>query len=149
MIEIEEMNALDCTKLLARIGYGHLGLVRERHPYVVPIHYACDAPNIYIYTTEGKKTDIIELNPEVCLQVEEVIDEKHWQSVTAAGTAVKLTEEVESEQAMKFILAGNPQLTPALSIRWMDAWVRSNCQVVYRMTPKRITGRTTVDRSKR
>ncbi len=30
MVEVEEMNAADCTKLLNRVGYGYLGLVRER-----------------------------------------------------------------------------------------------------------------------
>ena len=81
MVEVQEMNDDECKKLLVRVGYGHLGLVRGTHPYVVPVHYAYDEPHIYIYTTEGKKTEIIEANPEVCLQVENVNDENHWQSV--------------------------------------------------------------------
>ena len=64
MVEVQEMNDDESKKLLARVGYGHLGLVRDTHPYVVPIHYAYDEPHIYIYTTEGKKTEIIEANPE-------------------------------------------------------------------------------------
>ncbi len=75
MVEVQEMNDDESKKLLLRIGYGHLGLVRDTHPYVVPVHYAYDEPHIYIYTTEGKKTEIIEANPEVCLQVENVNDE--------------------------------------------------------------------------
>ncbi len=149
MVEVQEMNDDESKKLLARVGYGHLGLVRDTHPYVVPIHYAYDEPHIYIYTTEGKKTEIIEANPEVCLQVEDVTDENHWQSVIITGDAVQLTEKEEIARAMKFILATNPRLTPAMSIHWMDAWVRSNYEVVYRIKPKTITGRTTVERSKK
>ncbi len=84
----------------------------------------------------GKKTEIIERNPEVCLQVEDVTDEKHWQSVIVTGDAVQLTAKKEIKQAMDLILAQNPRLTPALSIHWMDDWVRVNIQVVYQITPQ-------------
>jgi uncharacterized protein len=146
MLQVEEMDADDSKILLKRVGYGHLGLVRENDPYVVPIHYAYEDPNIFIFTTEGKKTEIIKINPKVCLQVEELIDEKHWQSVIALGEAILLTDDDEVKHAMELILAKNPNLTPALSIRWMDQWIRSNIDIVYRITPTTITGRTTVDR---
>lgn len=149
MVEVQEMDDKDSKKLLGRVGYGHLGLVRGgSHPYVVPVHYAYDESHVYIFTTEGKKTEIIERNPEVCLQVEDVTDEKHWQSVIVTGDAVQLTDRKEVKQAMDLILAGNPRLTPALSIHWMDDWVRANIQVVYRITPQMMTGRTTIDRLK-
>jgi len=148
MVEVQEMDDKDSKKLLGRVGYGHLGLVRDSHPYVVPVHYAYDESHVYIFTTEGKKTEIIQRNPEVCLQVEDVTDEKHWQSVIVTGDAVQLTGKEEIKQAMDLILATNPRLTPALSIHWMDQWVRENVQVVYQITPTIITGRTTVDRLK-
>ena len=109
MVQVEDMNNKDIKALLQRVGFGHLGLVRDTHPYVVPIHYAYDEPHIYIYTTEGKKTEIIEANPEICLQVEDVNDENHWQSVIITGDAVQLTEKKEIARAMKFILATNPR----------------------------------------
>lgn len=149
MVEVQEMDDDDCKKLLQRVGYGHLACARDSQPYVVPIHYAYNEPHVYIYTTSGKKTDVIEDNPAVCLQVEDVTNEKHWQSVIITGDAVQLTESKEIKQATEFILSTNPNLTPALSIRWMDAWVRSNITIVYRIAPKTITGRTTVDRSKK
>lgn len=148
MVQVEEMDDKDSKKLLQRVGYGHLGLASDTNPYVVPIHYAYDEPHVYIFTTDGKKTGIIENNPKICLQVEEVTDEKNWQSVIVTGDAVKLTNSEEIKRAMDLILATNPKLTPALSIRWMDQWIRSNVDVVYRITPTMITGRTTVDRLK-
>lgn len=146
MIQVEDMNDRDSIDLLQRVGYGHLGLVNDTHPYVVPISYAFDEPHIYIFTTEGHKTEIIESNPEVCLQVEDVTDERTWQSVIVLGNAVQLTDKEEIKTAMDFILATNPKLTPALSIRWMDQWIRANIDVIYRITPTMITGRSTVDR---
>lgn len=146
MVQVEDMDDKDSKSLLQRVGHGHLGLVRDSHPYVVPINYAYEEPNIYIFTTEGMKTEIIENSPEICLQVEDITDNKHWQSVIVMGDAVQLTDGKEMDSAMAIILATNPKLTPALSIRWMDQWIRSNVDVVYRITPRSITGRTTVDR---
>jgi uncharacterized protein len=147
MIAVEEMNNGQIKEVLGRVGYGHLGLARGHHPYVVPVHYAFDDPFIYIYTTEGKKTEIIRANPEICLQVEDVQDEKNWQSVMITGTAEQIIDLKEREHALEFILASNPTLTPAVSIRWMDCWVRENIEVIYRIKPRMLTGRETVEQS--
>src|SRR5215213_7240634 len=120
-------------------------MARGSLPYVVPIHYAYSDPYIYIYTTECKKTEIIKDNPEICLQVEEVRDNKDWRSVIVTGEAVPITGAEERERALKLILASNPTLTPALSIRWMDSWVRENIEVVYRILPRMLTGRATIE----
>jgi len=145
MIAVEEMSIGDSRELLKRVGYGHLGLARGTHPYVVPIHYAFDGTYLYIYTTEGKKTEIIRDNPEICLQVEEVVSDRDWRSVIVTGEAEPLTDPEERERALEFILARNPTLTPAISIRWMDSWVRENIEVVYRVLPRMLTGRATVE----
>ena len=83
MLEVEEMGNSEIENLLSRIGYGHLACAKDNEPYVVPIHYAYSKPYIYIYTTLGKKAEIINKNPRVCLQVEEVVNNKHWHSVIA------------------------------------------------------------------
>jgi hypothetical protein len=144
LAQIVEMGNQDNKDLLRRIGYGHLGCSLNGRPYVVPIHYAYDEPYIYFFTTEGKKTDIIRENREVCLQVEDVVDSKHWQSVIVTGEAELLTTEKEADRAMDLIKATNPTLSPAWSIRWMDQWIRKNVSVIYRITPSMITGRMTV-----
>ena len=65
MIEVEEMGAQEVHALLERADYGHLGCARDNRPYVMPIHYAYEDPDIYIFTTEGMKTEFIAANPEV------------------------------------------------------------------------------------
>lgn len=147
MIEIEEMTSVESGRLLHRVGYGHLACCRSNQPYVVPIHYAYDEPTLYIYTTEGKKAEIIRVNPQICLQVEDVEDNENWMSVIVTGDAEQLFDEKERDTAMRFLTAVNPTMTPAVSIRWMDNWVRENVEVIYRITPRTITGRKTVDRS--
>src|SRR5438105_14681292 len=88
MLEIEEMTAQDSHLLLKELDYGHLGCTQHGgRPYVAPIHYAYDEPDIYIFTTEGMKTECIPANPEVCLQVEDVRDSAHWRSVIVNARA--------------------------------------------------------------
>jgi len=144
MIEIRDLTDAEITELLQRTGYVHLACSRNDEPYVVPIHFAYDDGVIYIYTTQGKKSEIIRTNPRVCLQAEEVRDNEHWQSVIVDGEASQIVEEKERERAIKLITVTNPKLTPAVSIRWMDSWVRENIEVIYRIFPLRTSGRATV-----
>jgi uncharacterized protein len=144
MLEVEEMNLEEMKHVLARVGYGHLGCARDNRPYIVPIHYAFNYPDIYIYTTEGMKTDFIKANPEVCLQVEEVHDAKNWRSVIATGKAERLTEKADIDRAMEFILETNPTLTPARNLMWIDCWGRASIEAVYRLTPHILSGRMTI-----
>jgi nitroimidazol reductase NimA-like FMN-containing flavoprotein (pyridoxamine 5'-phosphate oxidase superfamily) len=143
MLEVKDMTFGEIESLLDRVRYGHLGCAQNNHPYVVPIHFAYDDRTIYIYTTEGKKSEMIDSNSEVCLQVEEVIDDENWSSVVVVGDAEKLTDADERQKAFAAITAANPNLTPALSFRWVDEWVREqkDTEVIYRIERKSITGR--------
>jgi nitroimidazol reductase NimA-like FMN-containing flavoprotein (pyridoxamine 5'-phosphate oxidase superfamily) len=146
LAQIREMSNNENESLLRRVNFGHLGCSRDDRPYVIPIHFAYREPEIYFFTTEGQKTEFIDENPEVCLQIEDITDGNHWQSVVIQGTAVRLSDGDEADHAMKLIKATNPTLTPAWSIRWMDQWIRSNHEAVYRISPELITGRTTFNR---
>jgi nitroimidazol reductase NimA-like FMN-containing flavoprotein (pyridoxamine 5'-phosphate oxidase superfamily) len=143
MIEVKDMTHGEIDDLLDRVRYGHLGCARNNHPYVVPIHFALDDHTIYIFTTEGKKSEMIDSNPEVCLQVEEVVDDEHWSSVVIVGDAAKLGNGAERDKAFAAISVANPTMTPALSFRWADAWVREqkDTEVIYRIKRKTTTGR--------
>jgi nitroimidazol reductase NimA-like FMN-containing flavoprotein (pyridoxamine 5'-phosphate oxidase superfamily) len=113
--QIVDLGREACYELLEAVGFGHLGFSADDRPYVVPIHFAVEEPFVYFFTTEGKKTEIIDQNPNVCLQVERVADSHNWESVIVEGTAVILDEEADKEKAMALILAKNPTLTPAFS----------------------------------
>lgn len=148
MIEIEEMRASEAREVLTQLNYAHLAVAKDNIPYVVPVHYAFDGRDLFIYTTEGKKADIIKVNPEICLQAEDVEDNEHWKSVMVSGTAEQITDEDSRQKALDLILKINPKLTPAISIRWMDSWVRENIEVIYRITPRAVTGRQTLKRGR-
>ncbi len=146
MIEVEDMRREEIESLLHDVGYGHLGASVDGQPYIVPVHYAYDEPDIYVYTTEGKKVEMIRENPKVCLQLEEVKDNENWRSVVVLGNAEQITDKAIRENAVALIAKVNPTLTPAVSIRWMDSWVRENIEVILKITPTQMTGRASVER---
>ena len=146
MIEIQELNTSAIEQFLERADYGHLACSLNDQPYVVPIHFAYSKPFFYIYTTEGKKSEILDQNPSVCLQLEEVKDNSHWISVIIYGEAERLVQDDLKNEAIREVVNRNPTLTPAVSIHWMDNWVRENIEAVYRIIPTDITGRATINR---
>lgn len=144
MLEILEMNDVEMKSLLARVGYGHLGCTRDATPYVVPIHYVYQEPAFYLYTTAGMKTEYINANPLVCLQVEEVRDPSHWRSVIVHGYADLLSSPEEKQQALGFILQENPELKPALARTWIGSFTRSQSEMVYKIRVHHMSGRETL-----
>src|SRR5947208_7249542 len=115
MLKVEDMSPAEMHALLQRESFGHLGCSRDTRPYVLPMNYAYDGKELFFFTTERMKTQFIDANPKVCLQVEEVTDSSHWRSIMVLGDARKLTRTVETQRAMKLITERNPPLTPAIS----------------------------------
>ena len=144
MLEVKEMSQGEMLALLLRVGYGHLGCTRDGHPYVVPMHYAFDSQDLYFCTTEGTKTEFIAANHEVCFQVEEVTDARHWRSVMLVGRAERVTRPEELEHAIMLVTERNQTLTPALNKTEIGAWHRLSNIVIYRVQPSAIYGRKTV-----
>ena len=144
MLKVEDMSPSEMHALLQRESFGHLGCARDGRPYVVPMNYAYDGKELYFFTTEGMKTQFIDANPNVCLQVEEVTDSSHWRSVMVVGEARKLTRTDETQRAMKMITERNPSLTPAISTTELDAMGRAVDIALYSITPELIDGRKTI-----
>lgn len=144
MLDIDEMSSKEIYELLRKIGYGHLGFIHEGKPYVMPMHYYLEGEEIYMFTTEGMKTHDIDASPEICLQVEEIIDDPlHWHSVIVTGQAKRLTEKAEIDRVRKLIKEVNPTLSPALNRTWIDSWGRAEKVAIYRVNPSEMSGRTT------
>ncbi|MBK9766330.1 MAG: hypothetical protein IPP63_04580 [Chloracidobacterium sp.] len=55
-----------------------------------------------------------------------------------------MTDHVERERILALIAEINPTLTPAVSIHWMDNWIRENIEVIYRIVPLEMNGRRAV-----
>jgi nitroimidazol reductase NimA-like FMN-containing flavoprotein (pyridoxamine 5'-phosphate oxidase superfamily) len=143
MLKVSDMSPAEMHALLQRESFGHLGCARDGRPYVVPMHYAYDGKDLYFFTTEGMKTQYIQANPQVCLQIEEVTDTMNWRSVMVVGRANELTSKDEMQRAMKLITERNPSLSPAISATQLDSIGRAVDIALYRITPEIIDGRQT------
>jgi len=144
MLRVEDMAPAEMHALLQRESFGHLGCARDDRPYVVPMNYAYDGKDLFFFTTQGMKTEFIDANPQVCLQVEEITDSTHWRSVMVIGKAAQITRNEEMQQAMKLITERNPSLTPAISATELDALGRAVDIALYRIVPELIDGRKTI-----
>ena len=145
MLQVRDMTVEEMHALLRKAGFGHLACARDGRPYVVPMNYAYDAGEIYFFTTEGTKTEFMDANPEVCLQVEEIKHSGHWRSVMVTGRAERVARAEELEHAMQVLTRGNPTLTPAISETKVEAWGRPGNVVVYRIRSRVMDGRKTSD----
>jgi len=143
VLEIEEMEIDEIHEMISRENFAHLGCSHNDIPYVVPINYAFLDPYIYIYTTEGKKSETLTANPHVCLQIENIKGRSDWRSVVIDATAHRVKDTEERERAVAAILKINPTLTPAISVHWMDEWVRENIEIMFRLEITGKTGRKT------
>src|SRR5580658_2404206 len=76
--------------LLMSATHAHLGCHADGKTYVVPISFAYDGQRVVGYTSPGQKTEMMRLNPDVCIQVEEITDLANWQSAIVWGRYVEL-----------------------------------------------------------
>jgi len=132
-------------ELLMSASFGHLGCAREGRPYVVPMHYAYDGKDLYFYATQGMKTQFMNGNPQVCLQVEEILDGSHWRSVMIIGRAERLIDHCDIERATTQLNERHPSLVPADAATQTRTAGRDVGIALYRIQPEIIDGRRTVN----
>ncbi len=86
-----KLNSFQIERLFLTQTHGHLGCHADGRTYVVPISYVFEDNKIYGYTIDGMKIKMMRKNPEVCLQVDHIEDNAHWQSAIAWGTFRELS----------------------------------------------------------
>jgi uncharacterized protein len=141
--QTREMERDQIDELLHKVGYGHLGFIHQGKPAVMSVHYYLQDPDIYLFTTKGIKTDDINTNPQVCLQVEEVRDPMNWRSATVMGTAECLTIERDIDRAIQFIKDRQPNIATEIDRSWMESWGSGSEIAIYRIDRSEMSGHTT------
>lgn len=93
-----QLNEQEMDNLLASQAVGRLACTDSTQPYLVPVTYAFDGNYIYGQTNEGMKLGLLRKNPNVCFEVDAMINMANWQSVIVRGTFEELKDS-DAEKA--------------------------------------------------
>jgi hypothetical protein len=94
-MQIQEMTRDECQAMLAGTRLGRLACVRDQEPYIVPIYFAYSNPYLYGFTGPGQKIEWMRANPQVCVEVDDVMNPRQWVSVVVFGRFEELPDTPE------------------------------------------------------
>jgi nitroimidazol reductase NimA-like FMN-containing flavoprotein (pyridoxamine 5'-phosphate oxidase superfamily) len=89
---IESMTFQASMELLMRAKMGRLACAHEGQPYITPISLIYEPSFLYGFSTVGQKITWMRANPLVCVEVEEVVNQRDWATVIVLGWYEELTE---------------------------------------------------------
>lgn len=87
------LNKDQIDSLLLGQVMGRLACTDGKLPYIFPVNYCYDGKYIYGQTNNGSKLQIMRKHPNVCFEVDSVLDMNHWQSIIVTGTFEELDDE--------------------------------------------------------
>ncbi|SHJ66750.1 pyridoxamine 5'-phosphate oxidase family protein [Pseudozobellia thermophila] len=101
---IKNLEIQQCIQLLGKNYIARLGYIYGSTPHVIPITYFHDAEEkcIISYSSEGHKLDAMRRFDSVSLQVDEITDVHHWQSVLVQGRFQELKGSTAKKYLHKF-----------------------------------------------
>lgn len=88
-----ELTHTQINNLLSSQVIGRLACTDGEQPYIVPVSYTYDGTYIYGQTNVGKKLKLLRKNPNVCFEVDKMLDMRNWQSVVVQGTFEELKDK--------------------------------------------------------
>ena len=89
-ITIRTLSADECHALLASHHIGRLAYAYKQRVDIEPLHYVADGEWLYLRTAHGSKVSMLEHQPWVALEVDEVHGLFDWQSVVVHGSVQML-----------------------------------------------------------
>jgi nitroimidazol reductase NimA-like FMN-containing flavoprotein (pyridoxamine 5'-phosphate oxidase superfamily) len=147
---VNEMTENDCAAFLASATLGRLGCSKDSQPYVVPVRFAYEPGFLYVLSTSGRKIEWMRLNPQVCLQVDNITNQSQWTSVIASGRYQELVEPRhtdEIEHARKLLAKSHNWWQNALGERQLRVGDGLISPLFFRICIDSVTGLRAVDES--
>jgi uncharacterized protein len=141
---IHELTPGECRRVLSLATVARLACSHADQPYIVPISFAFDpeSNSLFGFSTMGKKVEWMRENPKVCLEVEDITDRFHWQTVVILGRYEEISDSPEHAVQRQHML----DLLGARAEWWFPGaarFERSQPQavVIYRIHITSMTGR--------
>lgn len=101
------LNEAECHDILRRQRLCVLATADGDQPYAVPIFYGFDGATIYLGIAEGRKTQVLESNPRLCITIAEVGPGDSWRSVLVMGRAEWIGDGAERTAAIRVMMEHN------------------------------------------
>jgi len=141
---ISELTDVASTELLMRARLGRLGCTHGLQPYVVPIYFVYYSHCLYSFSTVGQKIEWMRINPLVCVQTDEIINQEQWESVIASGRYEELPDTpewtVERATASSLLQRNAVWWEPGIGKTTLKTGERQMIPVLFRIHLNRITG---------
>ena len=142
-----QLNDTQIQNILSSQAVGRLACTDGNQPYIVPVTYNYDGNYIYGQTNEGMKLQILRKNPNVCFEVDWMMDMRNWQSVIVYGKFEELEDEAANE-ARENLFESVYSLSTSSTIHAHEHAVTAQLDdsnrvkfVMYRIKIETITGR--------
>lgn len=94
------LTELEIEEVLQHATIGRVGCADGNQVYIVPVNYVYDGKYVIAHSTEGMKITMMRNRPEVCFQVDEMVDITNWRSVILWGTFEEVEDEIEKQHSM-------------------------------------------------
>jgi nitroimidazol reductase NimA-like FMN-containing flavoprotein (pyridoxamine 5'-phosphate oxidase superfamily) len=132
---IDEMSPAEIDEFMLTQKVGRVGCHSDGETYVIPVIFARHDDCLYVYTTEGKKVEMMRKNARVCFEVDEYLVTGGWRSVIVQGTYEEL-HDADARRALEII----SDRVPSTNSREQDRG-SGRVPVAFRVRVTEMTGR--------
>jgi len=137
---IQSMTGVASLELLERATLGRVACTHEGQPYITPMSVRYDANWLYSFSTLGQKITWMRANPQVCVEVEELVSAQDWATVIVIGRYQELTTEKERTYAHDLLEQRPAWWEPGYSRTVIKGKERPLKPVYFRILIDQITG---------
>jgi len=96
---IQNMTEAASLELLKRAKLGRVACAYEGQPYVTPMSVTYGENCLYSFSTVGQKITWMRANPQVCVEVEELVSVHEWATVIIMGRYQELVTDADRRHA--------------------------------------------------
>lgn len=144
---IGKLDTTQVNNLLCSQSIGRLACTDGKRPYIVPISFKYDGVYIYGQTNMGEKLKVIRKNPDVCFEVDRMLDMRNWQSVIVYGEFEELKNK-DAEEGREVLLEKEFSLLTDTSVHAHEHEVTSILEdqgrvkeILFRIKINKVSGR--------
>lgn len=140
---MQELTAAETQQLMAESPVGHLAVIAEEGPYVSPMSHVMIDGDIYIRTGPGRRTEALQSEPRVCVEVSRFdLESGDWVSAIAWGRAEIIDDpHVEEEVVAALFTKYREQMGSPFAFSWVPP-VSAQDAITVRIEVDMLTGRS-------